>query len=70
MVTALRGAKEKAIIGLVILDCRGLTFKPPMEKVKAEPRTKAFYESEKDTLLPMTHNVQKQQDVSSLWQIW
>lgn len=69
MVTALRGAKEKAIIGLVILDCRGLTFKPPVEKVKAEPCTKALYEPEKDTLLPMSHNVQKQQGILSLWQM-
>lgn len=44
MVTALRGAKEKAIIRLVIVDCWGLTFKPPMERVKAGPSTKAFYE--------------------------
>lgn len=57
MVTALRGAKEKAITELVILDCRGLTFKPPVVKVNAKPCTKAFYEPENDTLLPMTQNV-------------
>ena len=42
MISALRAAMEKAIIRLVMLDCRGLTFKPHMEKVKAEPRTKSF----------------------------
>lgn len=61
MVTAPRAAKEKAIIELVILDYGGLTFKPPMEKVKAESWTKAFYEPD--------DNVPKQQDTLSLWQI-
>lgn len=45
-VAALRGTGEKVIIGLVRLDCGGLTFKPHRVEVKAEPCTKAFYEPE------------------------
>lgn len=61
--TALRGTEEKAIIGLVILDCGGLTFKPHMEEIKVEPCTKAFYEPKTDTLLPIIQNVQNKKKI-------
>lgn len=42
MVPTLQAAMGKTIIRLIILGCIGLTFKPHMEKVKAEPHTKSF----------------------------
>lgn len=58
-VAALRGTEEKAIIGLVKVDSGGLTFKPHMVEVKAEPGTKAFCEPKTDTLLPIIQYVQE-----------